>query len=606
METDYRKLYSLDDMPGLKGAKWVSVDLETDGFNPHLAGRGILSIQLSVKEGTGYYFTWTPKIREQVKKLMEDRTVGKIGHNFAKFDRKWLRSDGIKVRGKIFDTLIGIHLLNENMLNKSLDVVASQFTEMKDHKDELKEYRKKHKCSFADIPEEITIPYGCADADASLRLKNFFYPGLKKQGLLPLFNLQMRGMRLFSECEYSGWKIDVKLIDELADTYEKKIYNLNTQMLGVNVNSPKQLKELLYDKWKLPPKGKPKEWGGEPTFNTAEDTLLRLVALPNLKQSRKEFIERIFELRSLRKLLSTYILGIGDFLVGDNFIHANFKLHGTVTGRASCVDPNLQQVPRTGDIKRLFISRYGKRGRLLQVDVSQGELRIAAHRSKEDTLLSYFRQGNVDIHRKVAARVLRKPEELVTKEERKKAKVVNFGILYGGGKDKMAGEMGCSVPEAEEFLNSWHSEFPNWKEYVKQTEKEVIRKGYVVSDFGRRRRLPEAGYRTPFERAQLRQAVNSPIQGGLFDYTLLCGCDLRDRIKKAGLREVHFLANVHDSWVIDTVEDNIPALKEMIVDVFKNPSTKKNFGFEFKCPMDVEIGVSSTNWLEMETIYPEE
>ena len=449
------------------------------------------------------------------------------------------------------------------------------------------------------------VPYGCGDVDAALRLKNFFEPGLKKQGLMPLFNLQMRGMRLFSECEYSGWKIDVPLIDELADIYEKKINNLQRKLGTINVNSWQQVGSVLYDKWNLPAMGRPKKWGGPLERNTAEETLLKLSSLAGTTDEQRQFITRILRIRELRKLLSTYILGIGDLLRPGDFVHANFKLHGAVTGRSSCVDPNLQNIPRAGDIKRLFISRYGERGRLLQVDVSQGELRIAAHRSKEKTLLSYFRQGNVDIHTKVAARVLRKPESEVTKEERKKAKTVNFGILYGGGDDKMAATMGCSVGEAKEFKAKWNKEFPDWGEYVKQQEREVIRKGYVVSDFGRRRRLPDAGYRTGPQRAELRQAINSPIQGGLFDYTLLCGCDLRDAIKKSGIREAHFLANVHDAWVLDTLDVHVEEIKDMIVRVFTKPSTMKNFGFEFLCPMDVEVGVSSTNWLEMETIYPE-
>jgi DNA polymerase-1 len=603
----YKKVYSVDEIPDIHTAKWVSVDLETDGFCPFLPGREILSVQLSVKEGTGYYLNWNPKVKEEVKKIMENPEQGKTGHNVSKFDRKWFRKAGIRYRGKIFDTLNAAQLLNENLLDKSLDTLTTEFTTLENHKDELKAYKKSQgkKFEFKNVPEEIMVPYGCGDVDAALRLKNWFAPGLKKQGLMPLFNLQMRGMQLFSECEYSGWKIDVPLIDELADIYEKKINNLQRKLGNLNPRSWQQVGAILYDKWDLPAMGKPKKWGGPPSKNTAEDTLLKLSNLRGTTDEQKQFITRLLRYRELSKLLSTYILGLGDLLRPGDFVHANFKLHGAVTGRSSCVDPNLQNIPRTGDIKRLFISRYGERGRLLQVDVSQGELRVAAHRSQEETLLSYFRQGNIDIHRKVAARVLKKSEDKVTTEERKKAKIVNFGILYGGGVDKMASSMGCSTEEAEVFLAKWNAEFPHWKEYVKAQEKLVIRRGYVVSDFGRRRRLPNAGYRTGPERAELRQAVNSPIQGGLFDYTLLCGCDLRDRIKKARIRKAHFLANVHDSWVLDTTEDHVEEISSMMQEVFKHPSTQENFGFEFLCPMDIEVQVSKTNWLEMKTIYPE-
>lgn len=602
-ELKYIQIQSVKEIPDLHQAKWLSLDLETEGFDPFLPNRSIISCQLSIKPRQAYYLRWNPKVAAEVKELAEQRTLNKTGHNINKFDRNWLRAAGIKLRGRVHDTLIGIHLLDENFPDKSLDVVASEFTDLKSHKDELKQFKRRNKhLEFKDYPLDIMIPYGCGDADASLRLKDVQIPKLKEQNLMPLFNMQMQAMRMFADVEWGGAKIDVKLIDELSDKYEERIINLDRLLKGVNSKSAKQVAGILYKDWKLPAVGLPtKKSKWKPVANTAEKTLLKLLEL-GLDKEQELFILRILRSRELRTQLSTYLLGLGDYIRPGNFIHPNFLLHGTDTGRYSCRNPNLQNIPREGEIKRLFISRYGSEGIILSIDVSQGELRIAAHRSGEPTLLAAFRSSGHDIHTETAARVLGIPPERVTKQQRKAAKTVNFGILYGGGVSKMAYEMKTSEQEAAKFIRAWKNTFSEWEPYVRQVHKEVLRRGYVVSDFGRRRRLSINDPESEFGKEALRQAVNAPIQGGLHDYTVLCGLELRKRLKEEHIQRVHFFTETHDSWSIDTLQENVSKIIPLAVDVFKNPDTSA-FGFEFKVPMDIEIS-GGPNWLDQTVLYP--
>jgi DNA polymerase-1 len=604
-KVDYRLIDSVNSIPGydLDKLKWVSIDLETDGFDPFLPNRNIISVQLAIKTGQAFYLPWTPSVRKEIKLLAEDSRIGKIGHNVNKFDRNWLRKDGIHLRGKMHDTLIAIHLLNENFEDKSLDSVTSEYTPLKNHKHELQKYRKEHKeVQFRDIPLSLMVPYGCGDADASLRLKKVFVPKLKAEGLMPLFNMQMKAMKLFADVEWDGAKIDVQLIDVLADDFEARINRLDKKLKGLNAKSSQQVCKVLYKKWKLPAVGlgtKKSNW--KPVANSAEKTLLKLMEI-GLEPYQEKFIKRVLRSRELRTQLSTYILGIGDYIRKGDLIHTNYLLHGTDTGRLSSRGPNLQNIPREGPIKRLFVSRFGRRGVILSVDVSQGELRLAAHRSQDPALLAAFKSSGVDIHTKVAAMVLKIRESEVTPKQRKKAKTVNFGILYGGGAEKMAMEMKCSVKEAYEFIQLWKRTYSQWEPFTRSVKREVLLKGYVVSDFGRRRRLaitdPDSGQ----GREAVRQAINSPIQGGLSDYTVLCGIELKSRIRKAGIKECCFIANVHDQWVIDTLEEHAEKISEIAQDVFKNPDTSA-FGFKFSVPMDIEVSMGP-NWGEQTTIYP--
>lgn len=598
---DYQLVEDLSQVPGLSQATCVAIDLETDGLSPFVKGRRILSVQVSCKHGTGYFAYWTPLVKSQVKAIVEDASIIKVNQNL-KFDLKWLRREGIVCRGPIRCTLIEAHLLDENLRDKSLDALASQFTSLKSHKDGLKEYRKKHKCSHIEVPPEILIPYGCADADAALRLDKVFYPRIKAEGLKPLLNLEMKALKMFVGIESNGWKIDVPLIDELIDIYEKRIderVSELTKILGYTINdrSPKQLMELLYVKWKLPPMGVVRPWENKDGYDTTEYTITRLLTLEGLRDSRRAFLEGLLFLRENRKVLSTYLLGLADNLTHKGFVHPNFRLDGTVTGRLSCTDPNFQNIPRLGDIKRLFISRYGSEGLVSQFDLSQAELRFGAHLSGEPTLTKLFIAGGADIHREVAAEVLGKHPSKVTAEERKKAKTVNFGIFYGAQAKKMAETMQCSVKDADKFIKAWFKRFPGWPIYERQVKRSAIENGRVVSPFGRIRHLPIIDPSSVQGAEALRQAVNSPIQGGVCDYTLVGGTQALAKIRRAGLKRTHFVAQVHDAWILDVHKDEVKEVEAIMKETHENPDLS-DFGFKMKVPMVIEPAFGP-NWKEV-------
>jgi DNA polymerase-1 len=517
---------------------------------------------------------------------------------------KWLLSKAkIRIRGPVRDTMLEAHLLDENTPDKSLGTLASTHTTLKDHKDGLLNYRKEHGCSHAEVPPEIMIPYGCADVDAAIRLDEVFLPKLKKQGLLPLLKLESRAVKMFVEIENNGFKIDVDRVDELVDHYEGVIAEkeeIVRRIAGEEFNdrSAPQVYKLLYHKWDLPPMGLVKPWEGKTGYDTTEYTLVRLRARHDLSGKQERFLDALLFLRENRKLLSTYIMGMSDYLRTGNFLHPWFRLDGTVTGRLSCTGPNLQQIPREGPIKSLFISRYGKNGLVVQHDLSQAELRFAAHMSGERTLCRMFREGGTDIHLATAAQVLRKPIDQVTPQERKRAKTVNFGILYGTQKWTLAEKMGMTVRAAGRFIEEWKGVFSDWPPYEKAVRKEVLEKGYVVSPFSRRRRLPIIDPSSSQGKEALRQAINSPIQGGVCDLTLHCGWKAWQRVKKEKLDKVHIVAQVHDAWISDCHKSQARAFDEIMKEEFHH-SDLSEFGFQMKVPMVLECS-AGINWKEVQ------
>jgi DNA polymerase-1 len=605
-KTKYIYVDSVRKIPYIGGL--FSIDFETDSLDPYLPGMDMICLQVCTLEGEAYLVPWNPETKTWLKSVVNRPNAQWVNHNM-KFELKWYHQlMGHWPKCKIFCTLIGGHLLDENMREKDLESMASMFTPIKDHKQELHKYMKENKLTrFRDVPLPVLTRYGCADVDSALRLGKVFAPRIRRAGLGPLMAMQMDAVRLFAEVEHSGFKVDVSLIDEMGELYQKRVdrrqAKLN-ELIGeeINIDSWQQVGHWLYDEWDLPALGKPKDWKSPPVKNTAEDTLLKLLER-GLDGKQRRFIKHILYLRETKKLLSTYILGLWDFIRPGDLVHPNFKLHGTVTGRLSCTDPNFQNIPRDGDIKRLFISRYGPEGNLMQVDVSQGELRLAAHYAKEKALLEAFRSGTKDIHRSVAARVLRIPESEVTEKQRKKAKVVNFGILYGAGEYKMAEEMKCSVDEARQFIKEWQAEFPDWMPYVRKMKARVLRDHQVTSIFGRVRRLPIMDPDTYQAKEAIRQAVNSPIQGGLSDFTVECGWNARTSLKGKKVKRWHLVAGVHDAWIIDVHNDSRLEVAKTFRDAFRNPDLRR-FGIRLDVPMDVEIKIGP-NWKEME-VYEED
>jgi DNA polymerase-1 len=621
-KSKYKYIKSLSKIPNLDKAKWIDLDTETDGLDPFISKKEILSIQFSTKEGNGYYLDWNEQVKREVIAFFRTFTGGINGHNL-KHDLKWLRekADIIWDR-KINDTQQNIHLLDENLRSKSLDTTATTFTDLKGHKDEFQKlirervkllkqkkegiriaFSKYYRKAFFSIPLRIRKEYGAGDADATGRLRRVFIPKLKEENLYPLHQLMMECTKMYVDIECNGMKIDRDSIPVYEEFYSKKINKIKYRMdklagHEMNHRSNPQLKQLIYGKFKCIPHevrvGKKRSM-----YSSSEDAL-NLILQDKLSERVKEYIKLLKDFRKTDKLYGTYVKGMPRFLRDGDLIHANWRLDGTVTGRGSCNNPNLQQIPRNGPIKELFISRYPK-GVLIQVDVSQGELRVGAHVSEEPTLIKLLCKKNSDIHRDVAVMILNKKPNEITEEEGYNAKQVDFAVFYGTGIRTLAQEMkGVSEREAARFYQAWHKTFPYWNKYVHSVHEFVIEHGYVRSIFGRKRRLTILDPTSKLGMSQLRQAVNSPIQGGLSDYNKLCGYNLWRRLKKEFPLTL-IIGEVHDSYMLDSPsEREAMKIASIIRKEFEDVDTSK-FGFKFKVPMKIDIKIGY-NWRDMEEI----
>lgn len=571
----------------------ITVDLETTGFDMYDPGGSILCAGTSVVHHEAFV-TDTPS---SLLSVMQDSSITKIGHNL-KFDIKWLERQGIRVKGPLYDTLAAFFLLDENLPSKGLKELALQYTDMGDYDAKKVAHMKRCGNNMALVPKVVREKYCAMDADATRRLYEYSKPRLEEQGLMPLMKLMMRAYKVITEAELWGFNIDEVKRLELRSTYIQEIDQLCewledlSGLENFNPNSPIQLAELLFSKLGFPiikqtPTGK---------LSTDEETLLQLNDL-----DKTGVIKKILRLRELNGDYSKYLTPDKELTKGDGRVHCNFRITGTVTGRWSCKDPNLQQVPRQSRIKELFIPSRPQ-GSIMQVDYSQGELRLLAEYSRDKKLLQIFDEGKYDIHLAVAAQMVGKRPEEVTKEERKGAKTVNFGILYGEGPAKLAKQLGVSYGKAKKFMRDYMSQFGGVKEFIRSQHQTVLDKDEVVSLFGRKRRLlvlerDEEGNACEYKGFQaLRQSVNAPIQGALHDLTILSMVAMRKEMRRQGMRS-KFVADVHDANLIDVYDsDEERELKKMANEIYSNPDTSA-FGFEFRVPLEVGIGVGK-NWKE--------
>lgn len=616
----YKKIQTLEEINSLDKARVIDLDLETDGLDA-FANRKILSCQISIEEGKGYYLDWNKQVRQELSRYLTDHPSVRVnGHNI-KHDLKWLKMvGGIAIPNRVNDTLIDTALLDENFPDKSLDVVAQSFTPLKGHKDELKKalniYVKLHKEpkepitkaftrlygeAYKALPEDVRVNYGCGDADATGRLRRAFAPKIKEAGLTNLQWLMRQSVRLYSEMECNGVKIDVLMMDSLKAIYAEKIVDLSTLMkelspLEVNPKSPSQLVKLLYGTWKCEPH--PIYQGKKRLYYSTGKKALELIQEDVIPPRCRMYIEKLLEYRKATKLYGTYLEGMPRFLRNE-FLHAMWNLVGTETGRSSCKEPNLQQIPRKGEINRLFRSRWDS-GYLISSDCSQGELRIEAHTANEPTLCRLFNTPGNDVHTATAALLYGCSEYDVTEDQRFVAKTFNFAVLYGSSPPTIAAAAKISVDLAYKYQYKWFKQFPRIREHIEEVHAEVLEKNYVRSLFGRYRHIMVLEPESEQGKSQLRSAFNSPIQGGLGDLNKLIGINIRKDFEKHGLAEkVLFTMEVHDAWKFDCKHKKYlkPAC-EIIRKNYEQVDTSR-FGFKFKVPITTDIKVGK-NGLDME------
>lgn len=554
----------------LKTQKTMALDTETSGLDPITAN--LIGISFSWKEGEAYFIITDEKRLEKLKPILEDKKIKKYGHNL-KFDWRVFKSYDIELQGLAFDTMIASYLLNPGNRQHNLDSLA--FTELGFEKISKKDLAGTEPTQMtldfkAFAPEKLSL-YSCEDADFTNRLVKVLEKKLKAEGLEELFNrIEMPLISVLGEMEDNGIKLDIKPIDELnkevdvkLNRLEKEIYKLAGEKF--NINSTKQLKEILFEKLEIPTDNIKKTKTG---FSTAEDELEKLNDLHPI-------IPLLRDYRELNKLQTTYLNALPSLInPKTGRIHTNFNQTITATGRLSSTDPNLQNIPTRTDegrkVREAFVAASGYQ--FIGFDYSQIELRLAAHISGDKKMITTFKDGE-DIHTATAAEINEVELNEVTKKMRREAKAINFGILYGQGPHGLSQSAGISYSRANEFIKKYFTAFPSVKKMVDNSIKEAQQKKYTITLFGRKRPLPEIDSSLPMVRKSAeRMAMNTPLQGTAADLIKMAMIKIEELID-GHKDEIKMLLQIHDELIFEIKKDKLdfyaPKIKAIMEGVLK-------------------------------------
>lgn len=570
----------------------VCFDTETtdlDALHADLVG-----MSFSFKAREAFYvavpdnFEEAKKIVEEFKPFFESKKVEKIAHNI-KYDLKVLNRYDTQVSEPTFDTMIAHYLINPES-KQSMDFLAEFYLKYKPISIETLIGKKgKGQGNMRDLkPEEIS-DYACEDADITFQLKQIFEPEIQKEHLKELFyNMEMPLVHVLKDMEQEGIAIDVESLKDYSKELEKTLLQLEKDIksaagIDLNVDSPKQLGEVLFDHLKIDPKAKKTKTG---QYATSEDILQKL-------SNAHAIIPMILEYRQLRKLKSTYVDPLPTMTDRvDGRIHTNFMQTVTATGRLSSNNPNLQNIPikteKGREIRKSFIPR-DKNHVLLAADYSQIELRIIAALSGDETMIHAF-HNKFDIHTATASKVFHVPMEEVTREQRGAAKAVNFGIIYGQSAFGLSQSLNISRTEAKSIIDSYFEQFSALKTYMDKVLLDAREKGYVETIMKRRRYLPDINSANAVVRGFAeRNAVNAPIQGSAADIIKMAMIKLHHTLKDHKLKSKMIL-QVHDELVFDVPHDEVDVMKALVQECMEH-------AVEVGVPIDVQVEVGQ-NWLD--------
>ncbi len=555
----------------LSASEEISFDTETTSLNPLQAD--LVGIAFSIKPREAYYIPLchtcpgTPpqmpldRVLAALKPVFENPAIRKVGQNL-KYDLLVLGRYGIRPAGVDFDSMIASYLLHPGRPSHGLEALALEFLNYK-----VTTYADvcgtgKKQIAFSEVNIERATEYSAEDADIALRLKQVLEPKLKEQGLEQLFReIEMPLLEVLVEMERTGVKIDagflkamsIRLDRETADIV-KTIYELAGAEF--NINSPKQLADILFVKLRLTPTKKTKTG-----FSTNVDVLEDLAHLHPLPAE-------ILKYRTLSKLKSTYIDALPAMIdPGTGRLHTSFNQTVTATGRLSSSDPNLQNIPIRTDlgreIRQAFIAEQGSS--LISADYSQIELRVLAHLSNDPVLIQTFIEDQ-DIHTRTASEIFGLPPAEITSEMRRKAKAVNFGIIYGISAFGLAQDIGVSNSEAKRYIDSYFARYPKVKEFIDRTVQDAKQNGFVTTLFGRRRFIPElSSAAAPVRSFGERMAMNTPIQGTAADLIKIAMIRISERLTSEK-RAARMILQVHDELVIEAPDKEVEAVKRLLKD----------------------------------------
>ena len=523
--------------------------------------------------------------------LFADAQIRKIGHNL-KFDAQIMEQHGVSVNGLYFDTMLASYLLNPSGQHK-LDKVSEQYLgyEMI-HIEELIGKGKNQK-KMTEILAAQTADYAAEDADITLKLYHLMKPRIAENGMDDLFyKLEMPLVRTLMQMERNGIKLDTEVLSTLSQQAAVQVETLKNSIFETakgefNLNSPQQLGTLLFDTLEihkdLALKKPPRTKTGQ--YSTSEKILERYLGHP--------VVEKIMEYRKLTKLKNTYLDALPELVhPKTGKVHTSFNQSVAATGRLSSSNPNLQNIPIRTEIGRQIRKAFIPSQQdylILSIDYSQIELRIMAHLSGDAAMIESFKQ-NQDIHSKTAALIFGVPLEEVTSDQRRKAKEINFGIIYGMSRYGLASRLHISVPEAEEFIADYFAAYPGIADYIHKAVETAGRLGYAETMLHRRRYLPEikSSNRQIREFAE-RNAVNTPIQGSAADLIKKAMIEVQRFLNDEKI-PARMLLQVHDELVFEVQEEAAEQVTRRVTEIMEN-------AFTLSLPIKADSGIGK-NWLE--------
>lgn len=568
----------------------VSISTATVGEAP--LGAELVGLSLAFEENAAYYvpfahcYLGAPSqldrtvALEALRPVLEDEKIAKTGHDL-KGDAAVLRRYGIDLKGIYFDAMLASYVVNPGVKRHGIDFLAQIHL---DHKmPPRRNGKEKGPDCFSSVAVEEAKDYCCEDSDVALRLMGALGKRLKKDQAEDLYyNLEMKLLPVLLDMEWAGIRVDLSLLNRMSLEAAREMRALEQEIhraagLEFNINSPKQLGFVLFEKLKLPFHKKTAKNGN---YSTDVKTLRKISDLSNPVPGL------VLRYRTLSKLKSTYLDGLTRMVnPGTGRIHTSFNQTATATGRLSSSNPNLQNIPVRGEagreIRKAFVADEGRT--LVAADYSQIELRVFAHYSEDDVFLNAFRRDE-DVHSRTAAEIFGVGVDAVSSEERRVAKVINFGILYGMGPQKLSEELGVDFKTAKTYIASYLDRYQGVARYREAVVDQAKREGYVSTLFNRRRYLPDISHKNRAIRAEAeRMAVNSPIQGTAADLIKKAMVSLHRRLREEKLR-ARILLQVHDELVVEAPDEEI----EEVVPLLKREMEEAH---PLKVPLKVDVKV---------------
>ena len=577
----------------LQQAELVAVDTETTGLDALVAE--LVGISFAVEAGEACYIPVAHRTGEtqldrawvlaRLLPWLEDASKAKVGQNL-KYDAHIFANYGITLQGIAFDTLLESYVL-ESHLPHNMDSMAERHLGIKTIRYEEVCGKGVHQIGFDQVDLATACNYAAEDADITLRLHQFLWPQIAQNpGLCYVYQqIELPAMRVLGIMESNGIKVDTALLAKQGQTVGKRLLSLETeihQLAGqpFNIQSPKQIGEILFGQLQLPvikktPAGAP---------STDEEVLQKLAEDYPLPA-------RILDYRSLAKLMSTYIEKLPRMVnPKTGRVHTNFSQAVAVTGRLASSDPNLQNIPvRTEEGRRIreaFVAADGCK--MVSADYSQIELRIMAHIAQDENLLAAFAAG-LDVHQATAAEIFGIALATVTAEQRRYAKVINFGLIYGMSAFGLAGNLGIERAAAQKYIDTYFERYPGVAQYMERTRLEARESGYVETVFGRRLWLPEIKSSGPRRQGAERAAINAPMQGTAADLIKLAMIAVQQWIEAEKLH-TRLLLQVHDELIFDAPFAEVDRLRDALPGLMGSVA-------QLHVPLVVSIGVGN-NWEE--------